>query len=578
MPCFSTDFKICQIVLFLTGQFMHIGVFSVKQFDRKITQNMSWIEEDLFEYPQLKFEIKFEVSFPLGSCCPILDISSYDRVEHTGKQCFSERVGTESVWLRGVYKLKPSDQDKKETDISCEEEADGYYCVVTYKALFFEPKKVRYIIGYECSEMPNNLKGMKYVFDFTTVSNTTNCKPIDVSLLSVPCNDYYLWTASPNLLGHQTQNDAATILDIVTLVVTSLKDPAIEPCYKYLNIFLCGIFFPPCITWDFDRSKIPRAPDDKAGNTSVVTVNRLFSACREMCEEFARGCGVFLAPIISVIECSYYPSFNESDTCVWDRVTCPGPPTVEDAVFKSDEQTNYSMESNVEYQCEKEHSMKGPATITCKPSGYWSDEPECINDTPTTVKTIVSVLCIVVVVTLVVFIRRRRNRDKEETTFYPKRNRPYDGFISYFSEGSNSDRRFVRQVLQPRLEEQAFPPFRLLFHERDFRADMLIYANILDAIRKSNCAIVIMSQEYVNSAWCREEFEEFMEEQKKDPAFRLFVIMMQEHETLHKCSVYMKKYFRTKTYFEKNDPDLWPKIERELMELKGNLNTIEVSV
>ena len=581
MTFYSCDFKIISQILVLAGIFTPIDVFFADSIDREISEDISWIEEDLLEYPQLTFEFQFKVSFPLRSCCPILDISSYDRVKHTEDKCFHESVGAEKKWFRGIYKLKPMDRDEK-TDILCKEDAEKYECILNYKALCFEPKKIRYIIGYECSDLPNSVQGLKYTFDFRMVSNKTDCQPIDVSLLSVPCNNHYLWTVSPNLFGHRTQNEAAETLDIVTLIVDSLKDPTIEPCYQYINIFLCAMFFSPCMTWDLNRFKVPSVADNKAGNTSVVTVDALFSICREMCEEFVRGCSVFLAPIVAVTDCGYFPSFNESRTCVWEKVTCPSPPpAIENAdVIKRNDMGNYTLDSQVQYQCQHGYSLKESAA-TCKPSGYWSESPDCVSDLPTTV--IVSVLSSVVVIVIIIVvvvlrIRRRRDRDKEDIQAYSKRNRLYDGFVSYFSEGSNSDRLFVRQVLQPRLEEQTSPPFRLLFHERDFRADKLIYANILDAIDKSNCVIVIMSQEYVNSAWCREEFEEFMEEQKKDPAYKLFVIMMQEHKTLQRCSIYMKKYFRSKTYYDKNDPDLWSKIERELYELQGSSNTIEASV
>ena len=557
-------------------------------FEKEITEDKSWIEEDLLDFPQLTYEFQFSVSFPMTSCCPILDLPSFGRLELSERECFQEAVRNELVWYRGVFELKPSDNENESKDVKCTKQNDTFSCIVNYKTLYFEPKKTRYIIGYECSDLPRSLKGMKYRFNFTTLSNTTTCEPIDVSLLSIPCSDYFLWTSFPNVLGHKDQDFASKILDIVTTVIVSLKDPTIEPCYKHVSAILCGMFFPPCTTWEFDRTKIPSSAVDANTNGSTVVVDKLLFPCKEMCEEFVHGCIGFLFPIITVVDCGYFSSFNESDTCIWDRVTCPNPPpSVKNAAVVNAVLENYTIGTSVEYQCDEKYSLKGSANVTCKPSGNWHEVPECIHvsDNGTSQKleiiipvSLLAVIAVVIAVVAVFCIKRRRSRNTVENAQYPKRNRQYDAFVSYFSEGSNSDRLYVRRILQPRLEEQASPPFRLFFHERNFRADRLIYANILDAISKSNCGIVIMSQEYVNSRWCREEFEEIVEEQKKDPAYRLFVIMMQEHKTLENCSIYMNRYFRSKTYFENSDVDLWAKIERELTELQGDGGVIEATV
>ena len=50
--------------------------------------------------------------------------------------------------------------------------------------------------------------------------------------------------------------------------------------------------------------------------------------------------------------------------------------------------------------------------------------------------------------------------------------------------------------------------FKLCIHRRDFKAGWDIKWNIMNAIRNSNSAIIIMSQHYINSLWCVEEFED----------------------------------------------------------------------
>ena len=84
--------------------------------------------------------------------------------------------------------------------------------------------------------------------------------------------------------------------------------------------------------------------------------------------------------------------------------------------------------------------------------------------------------------------------------------------------------------------------------------------NIRHAIQNSNSAIIVMSQDYIDSLWCREEFEQCYVEHMKDPAFKLFVVMMQPAKELKNTSGYMKSFFAKKTYLERDDPKLIWKI------------------
>ena len=80
----------------------------------------------------------------------------------------------------------------------------------------------------------------------------------------------------------------------------------------------------------------------------------------------------------------------------------------------------------------------------------------------------------------------------------------------------------------------------------------------------------------MDSMWCRDEFEGCYVENLKDPAFRLFVIMMQPVESLQNLDVYMKSFFASRTYLEKADNKLFKKIAEYLtlvkQPLEGNKN------
>ena len=61
-------------------------------------------------------------------------------------------------------------------------------------------------------------------------------------------------------------------------------------------------------------------------------------------------------------------------------------------------------------------------------------------------------------------------------------------------------------TILPELEENQNPPFKLCIHSRDFKPGDPICDNIQKAISQSNSAIIIMSQAFVDSIWCKAEF------------------------------------------------------------------------
>ena len=57
-------------------------------------------------------------------------------------------------------------------------------------------------------------------------------------------------------------------------------------------------------------------------------------------------------------------------------------------------------------------------------------------------------------------------------------------------------------------------------------------------------------------------------ENMKDPAFKLFVILMQPAVSLNITNEYIKSFFKKKTYLEKDDPKLFQKIAEYLNQVK----------
>ena len=140
----------------------------------------------------------------------------------------------------------------------------------------------------------------------------------------------------------------------------------------------------------------------------------------------------------------------------------------------------------------------------------------------------------------------------------------FDAFVCC----DEADADFTHTGIISELEEKSDPPLKLIIHQRDFKPSYTIKWNIWNAIKTNNSAIVVMSQAYVDSLWCKDEFEGCYVENLEDPAFRLFVIMMQSVDTLENTNEYMKSFFASKTYLEKDDPKLFEKIAQYLSWVK----------
>ena len=170
-----------------------------------------------------------------------------------------------------------------------------------------------------------------------------------------------------------------------------------------------------------------------------------------------------------------------------------------------------------------------------------------------------------VVTFLCVLIFRVNKKETNEPRL--PRNRAFDAFVLYHFD---SDHIYVIDNIIPELEEVR--KFKLHVHSRNFTPGRDIKDNIEEAIEGSNSAILLMSQGFVDSMWCKEEFIHCYIENMKDAAFNLFVIMMQPADTLVNISNYMKTFFVTKTYLDVNDPELFTKLATLLDEARQPAN------
>ena len=188
------------------------------------------------------------------------------------------------------------------------------------------------------------------------------------------------------------------------------------------------------------------------------------------------------------------------------------------------------MGSAQNYVCLDEDDITENKTVTCLYSGQWSS-PICLHKGHSSMGPLPVVLPILISsLFLFVVIILKFTCSKHSLPQYLLRDKKYDAFVCY----DIADAEYAHEIIIDELEENYDPPFKLCIHKRDFKPSYTIKWNIWNAIKNSNSAIIVMSQNYVDSMWCRDEFEGCYVENLEDPAFRLFVIMMQPVDSLKK--------------------------------------------
>ena len=414
------------------------------------------------------------------------------------------------------------------------------------------PRKFGFSIGFDCVDVSQkSLKGTKYYLEVHSLTNETSCLPVPET--SVNCSRFYSLASSPNLLG---QNIVLALYWIEYLfeVLDSFKFPL--DCYVYLEEFACNIYFPKC---------------DSESQTITVP-------CRETFEELHKGCATSSAMIENLVNTFFDSYYNEylppqdgNIPCFYKPVICGPPPNATDTVITGglNESGIYYGGSELQYSCADESlAISGNNTVTCLYSGFWSPLPVCVKPNRKNLLVILLPaisfgLCVVVVIIIVIICVKRRKKAAPNLPL--TRRRECDAYLCYDFDGNHD---FVMDTILPAFEENQDPSFKLCIHSRDFEPGISIFENIQKAISLSNSAIIIMSQEFVSSLWCKKEFEQCFIENMNDPAFKLFLIMMQPADTLEHLTEYMTSFISQKTYLERDDPDLIEKISDYLKRVK----------
>lgn len=172
----------------------------------------------------------------------------------------------------------------------------------------------------------------------------------------------------------------------------------------------------------------------------------------------------------------------------------------------------------------------------------------------------------IIIVTLLVFVFRQEMRVWFHSRFgirlfyrttdcdKAERDKLFDAFISY----SSKDEAFVSEDLAPILEN-GDPAYKLCLHYRDFPVGAYIADTIVQAVESSRRTIMVLSENFIKSEWCRFEFKSAHHQVLRDRRRRLIVILLGEvpHKDLDPD---IRLYLKTNTYLQWGDKLFWEKL------------------
>ncbi|XP_071113307.1 toll-like receptor Tollo [Haliotis cracherodii] len=161
---------------------------------------------------------------------------------------------------------------------------------------------------------------------------------------------------------------------------------------------------------------------------------------------------------------------------------------------------------------------------------------------------------------------RSKNADLDET------GRTYDAFVSY----SSHDERLVVKEMAPMLEEgkgeERGRLYRLCLHYRDFPVGDCIADTIIESIEASKRTIMLLSDNFLASEWCRYEFQTAHHHVLKERSHRLIIVLLHDIDD-RKLDPDLRVHLKAGNFLRFNDPWFWEKLYFALPDVpveKGN--------
>lgn len=144
------------------------------------------------------------------------------------------------------------------------------------------------------------------------------------------------------------------------------------------------------------------------------------------------------------------------------------------------------------------------------------------------------------------------------------RDKLFDAFVSY----SAKDEAFVAEELAPMLEN-GDPSYKLCLHYREFPVGGFLADTIVEAVESSKRTIMVLSENFIKSEWCRFEFKSAHHQVLRDRRKRLIVIVLGEVPQKD-LDPDIRLYLKTNTYLQWGDKLFWEKLKFALPDVPNN--------
>ncbi|XP_058799427.1 toll-like receptor Tollo [Phymastichus coffea] len=144
------------------------------------------------------------------------------------------------------------------------------------------------------------------------------------------------------------------------------------------------------------------------------------------------------------------------------------------------------------------------------------------------------------------------------------RDKLFDAFVSY----SSKDEAFVAEELAPVLE-MGNPSYKLCLHYRDFPVGSFIADTIVQAVESSRRTIMVLSDNFIKSEWCRFDFKSAHHQVLRDRRRRLILVLVGEVPQ-RDLDPDIRLYLKTNTYLQWGDKLFWEKLRFALPDVPNN--------